>query len=82
MTGIYVFGINDNVCQQLEKARRRFQTYKLRKYWAITTRVSNEIKGKYNLAMTLQKSSLGIKKVHLSMFYICYVQINYAFLLN
>lgn len=75
MTGIYVFGINDNVCQQLEKVRRRFQTYKPRKYWAITTRVSNEIKGKYNLAMTLQKSSLGIKKVQLSMFYIRYVQI-------
>ncbi|XP_011262875.1 mitochondrial RNA pseudouridine synthase Rpusd4 isoform X2 [Camponotus floridanus] len=62
MTGIYIFGINDNVCQQLEKARRRFHTHKFRKYWAITTRVSNEIKGNYNLAMILQKSSLGIKK--------------------
>lgn len=67
MTGIYVFGINDNACQQLEKARRRFQMNKFRKYWTITTRVSNEIKGKYNLAMVLQKSSLGIKKVCLSM---------------
>lgn len=66
MTGIYIFGINDNTCQQLEKARRQFQVRKFRKYWAVTTRVSNEIKGKYNLAMTLRKSSLGIKKVHLS----------------
>lgn len=77
MTGLYVFGINDDACQQIEKARRRFQMGKYRKYWAVTTRVPNDIKGKYRLGMTLQKSSLGTKKVHLSL---CthsnYIQIN------
>lgn len=65
MTGVYVFGINDDACNQIEKAKRRFQMGKYRKYWAVTIRVPNEIKGKYHLGMTLQKSSLGTKKVHL-----------------
>lgn len=77
MTGLYVFGINDDACQQIEKARRRFQMGKYRKYWAITTRVPNDIKGKYRLGMTLQKSSLGAKKVHLSLcIHSNYIQIN------
>ncbi|XP_050452146.1 pseudouridylate synthase RPUSD4, mitochondrial-like [Cataglyphis hispanica] len=62
MTGLYVFGINDDACQQVEKARRRFQMGKYRKYWAITTRVPSDIKGKYHLGMILQESSLGMKK--------------------
>lgn len=62
MTGLYIFGINDATHQQIEKARRRFQMGKYRKYWVITIRVPNEIKGKYHLGMTLQKSSLGTKK--------------------
>ncbi|XP_070163935.1 pseudouridylate synthase RPUSD4, mitochondrial [Polyergus mexicanus] len=62
MTGLYVFGINDDACQHIEKARRRFQMGKYKKYWAITTRVPNDIKGKYHLGMILQKSSLGAKK--------------------
>ncbi|KAL6439060.1 hypothetical protein ACFW04_003805 [Cataglyphis niger] len=62
MTGIYVFGINDDACKQVEMAKRRFQMNKYRKYWAITTRVPNDIKGKYHLGMMLQKSSLGMKK--------------------
>lgn len=61
MSGVYVFGINDQVCQQLAIARNR--TYgKYRKYWAITSRVPNEIKGKYHLAMILKTSVLGDKK--------------------
>lgn len=67
MTGLYIFGINDATHQQIEKARRRFQMGKYRKYWVITIRVPNEIKGKYHLGMTLQKSSLGTKKVNLSL---------------
>lgn len=63
MTGLYVFGINDNACQQVEMARRRFQMGKYRKYWTVTTRVPNDIKGKYHLGMILQKSSSGNKKV-------------------
>ncbi|KMQ97959.1 rna pseudouridylate synthase domain-containing protein 4-like protein [Lasius niger] len=62
MTGVYVFGINDDACKQIDEARRRFQIGKYRKYWAVTIRVPNEIKGKYHLGMTLQKSSLGTKK--------------------
>lgn len=62
MTGVYVFGINDDACHQIEMARRRFQMGKYRKYWAITTRVPNDIKGKHHLGITLQKSSLGNKK--------------------
>ncbi|XP_029167521.1 mitochondrial RNA pseudouridine synthase RPUSD4-like [Nylanderia fulva] len=62
MTGIYVFGINNDACEQIEKARRRFQMGKFRKYWVVTSRVPHEIKGKYRLGMTLQKSALGTKK--------------------
>jgi hypothetical protein len=65
MSGVYVFGINDTVCGQLEIARNR--TYgKYRKYWAITSRIPNEIKGKYHLAMILKTSVLGDKKVYVS----------------
>lgn len=60
-----VFGINDKVCQQIELAKKR--TYgKCKKYWVVTTKVPNDIKGKYHLGMMLKKSVLGEKKVHLS----------------
>lgn len=69
MSGVYVFGINDKVCQQIEIARQR--TYgKSMKYWVITTRVPNEIEGQYKLAM-LQKCELGQKKVYLYSYSLC-----------
>lgn len=60
-SGVYVFGINDKVCQQIETARQR-TLGKSRKYWLVTIRVPNEIKGNYRLAMILKKSVLGHKK--------------------
>ncbi|XP_018302761.1 RNA pseudouridylate synthase domain-containing protein 4 [Mycetomoellerius zeteki] len=61
VSGVYIFGINEKVCHQLELSRRRTQG-KYKKYWAITTRVPNEIKGKYRLAMILKMSALRDKK--------------------
>ncbi|TGZ49337.1 pseudouridylate synthase RPUSD4, mitochondrial [Temnothorax longispinosus] len=61
MSGVYVFGINDKVCRQIEIARNR-TAGKYKRYWAVTIRVPNEIKGKYHLAMILKKSTLGDKK--------------------
>ncbi|KAG5314728.1 RUSD4 synthase, partial [Acromyrmex insinuator] len=61
VSGVYIFGINEKVCQQLELSRRRIQN-RYRKYWVITTRVPNEIKGKHRLAMFLKTSASGNKK--------------------
>ncbi|XP_012527997.2 mitochondrial RNA pseudouridine synthase RPUSD4 [Monomorium pharaonis] len=61
MSGVYIFGINDKVCQQLELATRR-TVGKYRKYWIVTTRVPNDIKGKHHLGMILKTSVLGEKK--------------------
>lgn len=65
MSGVYVFGINDKVCQQIDIARRRIEG-KSRKIWAVTIRVPNEIKGRHRVAMMLKTSVLGDKKVRLS----------------
>ncbi|XP_011703224.1 PREDICTED: RNA pseudouridylate synthase domain-containing protein 4-like [Wasmannia auropunctata] len=61
MSGVYIFGINEKIVEQLKTARHRTQG-KYRKYWVVTIRVPNEIKGNYRLAMTLKKSVLGEKK--------------------
>lgn len=61
MSGVYVFGINDKVCQQINIAKRRTEG-KSRKIWAVTIRVPNEIKGKHHVAMKLKTSVLGDKK--------------------
>ncbi|KAL6254389.1 hypothetical protein P5V15_014437 [Pogonomyrmex californicus] len=61
MSGVYIFGINDNVCNQIELAKRRTNG-KYKKYWTVTIRVPNEIKGNYHLAMMLKSSVLGDKK--------------------
>jgi len=67
MSGVYIFGINEKVCHQLELSRRRTQgMYK--KYWAVTTRVPNESKGKYHLAVVLKISASGVKKVYLHIY--------------
>ncbi|KYN28389.1 PREDICTED: RNA pseudouridylate synthase domain-containing protein 4-like [Trachymyrmex cornetzi] len=60
-SGVYIFGINEKVCYQLDLSRRRNQG-RYKKYWVVTTRVPNEIKGKHHLAMILKKSALGDKK--------------------
>lgn len=66
MTGVYVFGINDDVCKEIINARARaISSKKFFKYWCITIRVPHHIEGSYHLAMTLQQSSLGNKKVDL-----------------
>ncbi|XP_025156532.1 mitochondrial RNA pseudouridine synthase Rpusd4 isoform X2 [Harpegnathos saltator] len=63
MSGVYVFAINNDVVKQVMKARTQ-ATYaqKFRKYWGITIRVPNEIKGSYYLAMKLEQSQSGNKK--------------------
>ncbi|KYN08111.1 PREDICTED: RNA pseudouridylate synthase domain-containing protein 4-like [Cyphomyrmex costatus] len=61
MSGIYVFGINNEVCHQINLAAKRTRG-KYRKYWVVTTRVPNEIKGKHHLGMILKVSALGDKK--------------------
>ncbi|KYM78286.1 RNA pseudouridylate synthase domain-containing protein 4 [Atta colombica] len=61
MSGVYIFGINEKVYHQLELSRRRSQGI-YRKYWAVTTRVPNEIKGKHHLAVVLKISASGVKK--------------------
>ncbi|XP_018338691.1 PREDICTED: RNA pseudouridylate synthase domain-containing protein 4-like isoform X2 [Trachymyrmex septentrionalis] len=61
MSGVCLFGINKNVCRQLELARRRTQG-KYSKYWLVTTRVPNEIKGKHRFGMILETSAAGSKK--------------------
>ncbi|XP_012215382.2 pseudouridylate synthase RPUSD4, mitochondrial-like [Linepithema humile] len=64
MSGVYIFGINTNVCQDIKKAVRRVEGGKYRKFWAITTRIPNEIEGKYHLAICLKQNfSLKDKKV-------------------
>lgn len=64
MSGVYVFAINNNIAQQITQARIRATHFrKFRKYWAITTRVPNEIKGSYRLALKLETSIHGKKKV-------------------
>ncbi|KAL0124364.1 hypothetical protein PUN28_006293 [Cardiocondyla obscurior] len=61
MSGVYVFGTSDEVCKNIELGRRR--TYgKYRKYWVVTTRVPNEIQGKYHLGIAQKKSELGNQK--------------------
>lgn len=64
VSGVYIFGVNEKVCEQIELARQR-TLGKYRKYWAITIRVTQEIKGKYRLGMMLKTSELGDKKVYL-----------------
>lgn len=61
MSGVYVFGINFDVCENIKKATRRVEMNKYRKLWAITTRVPNEIKGKYHLAMCLKQNYSSLK---------------------
>lgn len=62
MTGIYVFGTDDKVCKQVDKAKKRISHGLYRKYWVVTTRVPNTISGKHHLAMTLKTSPKGGKK--------------------
>jgi len=65
MSGIYIFGINNDVHENVKKALRRCKQQKYRKFWAITTKIPNEIERKYHLAMCLkQKHSSKNKKVH------------------
>lgn len=70
MSGVYVFGINSDVCEKMRKAIRRVNMGKYRKFWAVTTRVPNEVEGKYHLAMRLEEKSFSSKnkKVHLSLY--------------
>lgn len=84
-SGVVVFGIDDKVCQQIEMAKNR--TYgKHRKYWVVTIRIPNEIKGKHRLGITLKTSVLGGRKVHLflhvcmfSMYEVTFTEVTYAF---
>lgn len=66
MSGAYIFGVNTNVCENLEKATRRVKGGKYRKFWAITSRIPSEIEGKYHLAMCLKQKNFSSKdkKVH------------------
>lgn len=64
MTGVYVFAINEDIAKQIIHARTIATHFrKFRKYWGITIRVPNEIKGSYRLAMKLETFRSKSKKV-------------------
>jgi hypothetical protein len=64
MTGTYIFGTNKKACEDINLAQKRaIHMRQFKKYWAITTRVPNILKGQYHLAMRLKVSPEGNKKV-------------------
>lgn len=62
MTGVLVFGTDDKVCQQIDKARKRVARGMYRKYWVVTSRVPKSNSGNHHLAIVLE-TSRGDKKV-------------------
>jgi len=64
MTGTYIFGTSKEVCEDITLAQKRaIHMKQFKKYWAITTRVPNVLKGQYHLGMRLRESPEGNKKV-------------------
>jgi len=64
MTGAYIFGTSNKACEDINMAlKRAIHMKQFKKYWAITIRVPNILKGNYHLGMRLQVSPQGNKKV-------------------
>lgn len=58
MSGVYILAINSDAANQVDKARKRATaSKKFRKYWGITIRHPDEIKGSYHLGMKLEQHS-------------------------